>query len=177
MIIIREENLQFEFPYDWQVDKYDDKNHFYYNQVCQCQSTKAVDILAWSGTQLFLIEAKDFRGDRIRNKERINKGELIIEVAQKVRDTFAGLYGAHRCLNEELQPFCHPLFTGKHQPVKMVLLLEEDIPPSNNIKSLKQKRSALAKAIRKQLKFLSIHCHVHNSSDLPKHFQWNVRCF
>jgi hypothetical protein len=57
----------------------------------------------------------------------------------------------------------------------MVLLLEEDIPPSNYIKSLKQKRSALAKAIHKQLKFLSIHCHVHNSNDLPKHFQWNVR--
>lgn len=175
MSIIKEGNLTFQFPSDWQVCKYDGENHFYYNQVCQCQGTKAVDILALSGPQLFMIEAKDFRGDRIKNKERLNKGELIIEVAQKVRDTFAGLYGAYRCFNEELQPFCHRLFTGKYQPVKVVLLLEEDIPPSNDIKSLKQKRAALAISIHKQLKFLSVHCSVHNCSDLPKHFQWSVK--
>jgi len=175
MIIFKEGNLTFQFPSDWHVCKYDGKSHFYYNQVCQCQGTKAVDILAWTGNQLFIIEAKYFRGDRIENKERLNKGELIIEVAQKVRDTFVGLYGAHRCFNEELQAFCHQLFTGKHQPVKVVLLLEEDIPPSNDIKSLKQKRGALARAIHKQLKFLSIHCYVHNCSDLPNHFQWSVK--
>lgn len=173
MIIIQEGKLQFQFPSDWQVCKYDDKNHFYQNHISQCQGTKAVDILAWSGNQLFMIEAKDFRGDRINNKERITKGELVTEVAQKVRDTIAGLYGAYRCFNEELQPFYHQLFFGKRQQVKVVLLLEEDMPPTQ-IKSLKQKRTALAKAIHKQLKFLSVRCYVHNRSDLPDHFQWRV---
>jgi len=88
MIIIKEGKLTFQFPSDWHVCKYDDENHFYHNQVCQCQGTKAVDILAWTGSQLFMIEAKDFRGDRIKNKARLSKGELIIEVAQKVRDSF-----------------------------------------------------------------------------------------
>lgn len=174
MIIIQEGKLQFEFSSDWQVCKYDGENHFYHNQVCRCQGTKAVDILASSGTELFMIEAKDFRGDRINNKERIIKGELVIEVAQKVRDTIAGLYGAYRCFNDELQPFYNQLFYGKRQPVKVVLLLEEDIY-SGKIKSLKQKRSALAKALHKQLKFLGVHCHVHSCSDLPVHFQWRVK--
>jgi len=41
---------------------------------------EAVDIIAYSGNELFMIEAKDFRGDRINNKDRILKGELVVEV-------------------------------------------------------------------------------------------------
>jgi len=175
MIIIQEQHLQFQFPSDWQVCKYDEQNHFYHNQIRRCQGTKAVDILAWSGTEFFMIEAKDFRGDRIDNKVRILKGELISEVTQKVRDSIAGLYGAYRCFNEELQPFYHPLFYGKHQPVKVVLLLEEDRPP-DRAKSFKYRRSQLEKNLKTQLKFLGVHCHIHNCNDVPVSFQWCVKC-
>jgi Holliday junction resolvase len=174
MIIIEEGRLQFQFPSDWHVCKYDGINHFYYNQVRRCEGSKAVDILAWSGKELFMIEAKDFRGDRIKNKERILKGELVSEVTQKVRDTIAGLYGAFRSFNEELQPFYRPLVSEKRQSVKIVLLLEEDRPPER-AKSFKYRRSQLQKVLNSHLKFLSVHCYVHNCSDLPKHFQWNVK--
>ncbi|KHD10600.1 hypothetical protein PN36_16995 [Candidatus Thiomargarita nelsonii] len=174
MIIIEEGKLQFQFPSDWQVCKYDGINHFYYNQVRRCEGTKAVDILAWSGKELFMIEAKYFRGDRINNKERILKGELVAEVTQKVRDTIAGLYGAFRGFNEELQPFYRQLLSEKRQSVKIVLLLEEDRPPER-AKSFKYRRSQLQKVLNSHLKFLSVHCHVHDCSDLPKYFQWSVK--
>jgi len=82
MIIIEEGKLQFQFPSDWQVCKYDGINNFYYNQVRRCEGTKAVDILAWSG-------------------------------------------------------------------------------------SFKYRRSQLQKVLNSHLKFLSVHCHVHDCSDLP----------
>jgi len=174
MSIIEEGNLTFQFPSDWQVCKYDSENHFYYNHIRRCEGAKAVDILACSNTELFMIEAKDFRGDRINNKDRILKGELVVEVTQKVRDTIAGLYGAFRCFNEELQPFYHHIFAEKRQSVKIVLLLEEDRPPEK-AKRFKYKRSQLQKTINSHLKFLNVHCYVHNCSDLPKHFQWSVK--
>lgn len=174
MIIIKEGNLTFQFPSDWHVCKYDSENHFYYNQVRRCEGAKAVDILAYSGNELFMIEAKDFRGDRIKNKDRILKGELVVEVTQKVRDTIAALYGAFRSCNEELQPFYSPFFADKPQPIKIVLLLEDD-PIPEKAKHFKYRRSQLQKTINSHLKFLNVHCFVYNCSDLPKHFQWQVK--
>ncbi|RKZ90283.1 MAG: hypothetical protein DRR19_10575 [Candidatus Parabeggiatoa sp. nov. 1] len=174
MIIIKEGNLTFQFPSDWHVCKYDSENHFYYNQVRRCEGTKAVDIIASSGNELFMIEAKDFRGDRINNKARILKGELVVEVTQKVKDSIVGLYGAFHSFNEELQPFYRPFFAEKRQPIKIVLLLEEDRIPEK-AKHFKYRRSQLRKTINSHLKFLNVHCYVHNCSDLPNHFQWRVK--
>ncbi|HEC83961.1 MAG TPA: hypothetical protein ENI48_01765 [Thioploca sp.] len=121
-----------------------------------------------------MIEAKDFRGDRINNKARILKGELVVEVTQKVKDSIVGLYGAFHSFNEELQPFYRPFFAEKRQPIKIVLLLEEDRIPEK-AKHFKYRRSQLRKTINSHLKFLNVHCYVHNCSDLPNHFQWRVK--
>jgi hypothetical protein len=54
--------------------------------------TKAVDICAdVAGEGAVFIELKDFRAAATQNAPRIRSGELAREVAEKVRDTLAGL--------------------------------------------------------------------------------------
>jgi hypothetical protein len=94
MQLVQEGNLRFGFPDDWAVVKYDESS-FYRDQIERCEGTKAVDIIAYSRGDMFIIEVKDFRGYRIQNKERLTNSDLAIEIAQKVRDTMAGMYRAH----------------------------------------------------------------------------------
>ena len=87
--------LRFRFHDTWVAIKYDD--HGDYNErIERLPETKAVDFVAvLDQRSLYFIEAKDFRGHRIENRDRVHDGELAIEVAQKVRDTIAGIVAAH----------------------------------------------------------------------------------
>lgn len=130
-----EGNQQFEFDAKWKVERYDGRDGaaaeghaFYRAQVSRLPGTKAVDFVGiLIGEGGHLVEVKDFRGYRIQNKKRLTSGELAIEVAQKVRDTVAGLVGAVR--NET-----HPsvltdaglLLLKKSEPLRIVLWLEDD---------------------------------------------------
>ncbi|ETR70187.1 MAG: hypothetical protein OMM_08998 [Candidatus Magnetoglobus multicellularis str. Araruama] len=71
-----------------------------------------------------MIEAKDFRKERIKNQPRLTGGELAIEVAQKVRDTFAGIFGAYRWNNEELNDFYNMIFPKAKTKIQVILFLE-----------------------------------------------------
>ncbi|HEW97262.1 MAG: hypothetical protein DRR16_19105 [Candidatus Parabeggiatoa sp. nov. 3] len=173
MTVIQEGHLRFFFPEEWRVIKYDECR-FQQQKALKCQNTKAVDILALSETELFMIEAKDFRGDRIANKRRINSAELAIEFAQKVRDTIASLYGAHRHASLELEGFCKYLFSKKINKVTVILFLEEDRPLPKT-KQAKQSRLALMTVIERQLKFLKVRSNIYNRANLPDHFQWRVK--
>ncbi len=163
--------MRFDFPVEWSVVKFD-ATRFYQNRVKKCHGTKAVDFLAWTGDALFMIEAKDFRQYRIENKPRIASGDLAREVAQKVRDTIAGLYGAFRWEIEEVQPFYSKLLRKNHR-IHVVLLLEED-RPARVANDFKIKRSNLLTILKSQLKFLNVRCSIHNREDLPARFQWSV---
>ena len=154
MTVIQEGKLRFFFPEKWHVIKYDEC-HFYQQKALKCQETKAVDILALSDTELFLIEVKDFRGDRISNKERIKSGDLAIEFAHKVRDSIASLYGALRHANPELAPFCKYLYSKNIHKTTVILFLEEDRPLPKT-KAAKQARLSLMTLIERQVKFLGV---------------------
>lgn len=82
------EQLTFSFPAGWAVTQYDEWR-FYRNrfQSC-CTSSKGVDLLAFdpSTRTVWLLEIKDFR-----RHERRNPLPLWDDIAQKVRDTLAGL--------------------------------------------------------------------------------------
>ncbi|MEK8017381.1 MAG: hypothetical protein VSS75_010985 [Candidatus Parabeggiatoa sp.] len=169
MLTITEKKLTFHFPETWQVNQYD-KPGFYRRKVHQCQGTGAVDILALSEEKgLFLIEVKDFRGYRIENKTRFKNGELSIEVSQKVRDTLIGLYGAYRCQETVLAPFCDYLFAHSKltkdarykRKMTAILFLEEDILPVR-YENPKQVHEELRHRIQIQLKFLQVRSNVHN---------------
>ena len=173
MTVIQEGKLRFFFPEKWHVIKYDEC-HFYQQKALKCQETKAVDILALSDTELFLIEVKDFRGDRISNKERIKSGDLAIEFAHKVRDSIASLYGALRHANPELAPFCKYLFSKNIHKTTVILFLEEDRPLPKT-KAAKQARLSLMTLIERQDKFLGVRSNIYNRANLPSYFQWRVK--
>jgi hypothetical protein len=78
---------------------------------------------------LYFIEAKDFRGHRIENRDRVKDDELATEVAQKVRDTIAGIVAAHhRGSTEDWSRFIACLISSDN-PVRVLLWLEDDLPP------------------------------------------------
>lgn len=134
-----EGSLRFEFNDAWTVVKYDDTAE--YAGVRKQTEAKGVDFVALipaAGRRfvIYLIEVKDFRGHRIENAPRIRGGELALEVAQKVRDTVAGVIGACRT-SSEVQPW--ERFAGvlrrTRDEVRVVLWLERDRPPSRGAMS------------------------------------------
>jgi len=172
MTTLTVDNFTFEFPDTWSVVKYDDCK-FYRKQFGQLQDVKGVDVLT-IGNELFIIEAKDFRNFRIQNKGRIANQELALEIAKKIRDTVAALYGAHRHGNPDLAPYCHYLFKQSRRPIKVIFLLEEDRPPTPH-KSAKKIRSDLLIKIKQGLGYLDVHCNLHTLSDISRHYGWTVR--
>ena len=128
-ITINEKLLRFRFDDTWAVIKYDDHRD-YLERIRHLPETKGVDFVAVLDERLlYFIEAKDFRGHRIENRARVKDGELAIEVAQKVRDTIAGIVAAHhRGSTEEWSRFIECL-TNSVNPVRVLLWLEDDLPP------------------------------------------------
>lgn len=130
---IHEGKLRFEFESQWRVARYDGDEDavpahaFYRNQVSRLPETKAVDFVGILVGEGYLIEVKDFRGYRIPNKKRLSSGDLAIEVAQKVRDTIAGLVGAVRNeTNPSILTDTGLLLFKKAETVRIVLWLEDD---------------------------------------------------
>ena len=80
--------LQFNFPFGWQAEKYDETTH-YVHHVQSLANSKAVDIVALSPAphaSIWLIEVKDYRAH-----PRAKDLDFFEEIACKVRDTLAGL--------------------------------------------------------------------------------------
>lgn len=119
--------LKFVFDDGWAVVKYDEHPD-YRERIRNLPETKAVDFAAIGpGNALFLIEVKDFRGHRIENRHRLRDDDLAIEVAQKVRDTIAGIIAAHHRGNvAEWERFARRLLS-LDPPVRVLLWLEEDV--------------------------------------------------
>ena len=127
-VTIVEGFLRFEFDDRWLVVKYDEHRD-YRERIGRLPDTKAMDFAAiLDGSMLFFVEVKDFRGYRIQNRERMQDGELAVEVAQKVRDTIAGIIAPHhRGATEEWTQFNRCLTSPLH-PARVLLWLEEDLP-------------------------------------------------
>jgi hypothetical protein len=133
-IPLKVENQLFEFGDEWSIAfKYDDSD-FHQKEAAKLQgmidgtphSTKAVDVVGLHNVSgLLLLEAKDFRGHRIANKQRINQ-EVSIEVAVKARDTLAALVGAARKPVTEFPSIQLAAALNKGNDVAVVLWLEDD---------------------------------------------------
>lgn len=116
---IQEGRLLFEFPYGWEVSKYDQWS-FYKNRFKDCcNGNKGVDFVAFSSDKcLWLIEVKDYRNDR-RTKEIY----LWDEVALKTRDTLAGLVAAKMATDHSEHGLAKELL--KAAKIRVVLHLEQ----------------------------------------------------
>lgn len=178
------ENQRFAFGGNWtEAFKYDDTNYYRngperlkgdittVEQPSQAvsivpQSTRAVDVVALHNANgLLFLEAKDFRGHQIENKDRIQRGELPVEVALKVRDTLAGLVGADRRHTNEFNS--HDLIEAMHpdKQVTVVLWLEDDMLWQDARRS-KQHLQAVNDALKQKLAWLGVRSFV-LSSQVP----------
>jgi hypothetical protein len=150
-----EGRLRFSFGESWRVVKYDDHRD-YRQKIAKLEGSGALDFVACRNG-LFLIEVKDFRGYRIENKERLEQGHLAEEVAGKVRDTIAGLVGAHQCSSEPefWEPYASAL-VRRTRPIRVILWLEHDHPPGPVLaRRWKSVRMILAQTLKTKLRWLT----------------------
>lgn len=154
--ILEEEFQRFTFDDSWTVFCYDCAQAGYHEIRDRVPGSKSCDFAGIRAAAGHLIEVKDFRGYRIQNKARISDGELATEVAQKVRDTLAGLVSgvrrgdSHRPWNELLAQ--HLGVAGGR--ITVVLSLEDDAA-SQPLK-WKQRLSILADQIEAKLHWLRV---------------------
>lgn len=158
--------LQFEFADAWTVVKYDETAE--YARIRNQTEAKGVDFVGLvvpsvSRFVIQLIEVKDFRGHRIENAPRIRSSELALEVAQKVRDTVAGVVGASRTSTDvqRWQRFAGAL-RRKRDGVRVVLWVEQDRPHNNGTVSRRSRQmrgktelSVLAGMLKAKTRWLS----------------------
>lgn len=165
-----EQYLRFEFDDEWQVTKYD--SHRDYQKIQEQTGAKGVDFVGLTptdGDRLYLVEVKDFRGYRIENKRRVKDSQLALEVAQKVRDTLAGIVGAYRASSEpEVWQAYARYLANAAPPLYVVLWLEEDLSHTPQERS-RQKKSILGNQLKQRLKWLTTRVLVESisSSQLP----------
>lgn len=137
------DGLNFEFPDDWIVGRYDDWS-FYHNRFKRISNgLKALDLLAVSpcGTA-WLIEAKDYR-----LYQRTKPSSVADEVKQKVLDTLAAILPAkingdveHETLVSSRLTEAHTLRVVLHleQPTKHSKLFPRALDPADVQMQLRQ---------------------------------------
>lgn len=106
MKTITEGRLTFDFDDTWTVLKYDDTSYHRNQFQSACGGTKAVDIVAFRPKSCaFLVEAKDYcrPASDYRDHPRTKIADLPQEVAEKVRDSLAGLAAARLRANDGVE--------------------------------------------------------------------------
>lgn len=193
--------LVFEFPDEWEALKYDEDGGFYKQFVDKCQSTKAIDFLVLENNRQLWIEVKNFRGDAAANQLRLSPTEndvpglvdtknyveekqwkdqitvsrkkvfIADEMAQKVRDTCAGVLGATLRDVPEFQPFS--IAVQNKLPVHVILFLQQDEERDQAI-DFRRMALRIADKIRQQLGFMNATVEVINQYTLSEHARWGV---
>jgi hypothetical protein len=149
-----EQKLRFVFDDSWSVVKYDDHPD-YQDRIRRLDETKALDFVAvYANEVLYLIEVKDFRGYRIKNRPRVRDAELALEVGQKVRDTIAGIVAAHHRGNTTDWGQAVKRLGANAAPVRVLLWLEQDLPPGPRGRRMNE-LSVLIDALKQRLDWLT----------------------
>ena len=130
MQVFTEDNLELRFPDDAEV-MHRDVDAAYHQGLRRRAGTKAVDFgfLTPAGHPV-LLEVSDLRGYRIENKSHLARGGMAQEVAQKVRDSLAGMiWACERDLTafDRFERLVYR-FVNRERKLKIVLWLEEDRP-------------------------------------------------
>lgn len=157
--------LAFEFGERWEIFKLDEHSD-YRERIGKIEGTKAVDFLGiLDERELYLIEVKDFRQHRIETRDRLLTGELAIEIAQKVRDSLAGIIGAYRTssVSSHWQPYAR-LLHDTRATIKVVVWLEYDLPP-HPVPRKKALASVGTNVFKQKLKWLTSQVFVYNTHD------------
>jgi hypothetical protein len=153
----REGNLQFDFDQRWTVVKYDGPDPGDYRTKLKdtLEDTKAVDFVALckpadGAEHLFWIEVKDYRA-----QPRPDQKRLATIVAQKTRDSVAGVVGFYRTSSaaDVWSPFMQAL--SRKKTVVKVLFWVEERPLAGPAQRRVIRAQVQAREIKRRLKWLT----------------------
>lgn len=140
---ITEAALEFTFVDGWEVSRYDNWSHYRERFIKVCSGVKAVDILAVEAKKCcWLLEVKDYR-----RHQRTKAIDLADEVAEKVRDTLAGLVASQfraadgvekNAARQALRANRLAVVLHLEQPTKPSKLFPRSIDPAKVLQRLKQ---------------------------------------
>lgn len=163
MLSFSESRLEFHFAEGWQVIKYDDEPA--YRKMTELMpGMKGIDFLALHDDVLYFIEVKNFRNASTGEDVRLNSDALVHQVAQKVRDSLAGMIGAYRNAQEPIvwQRFANHV-VARERPVRVVLWLGHRFSTAEN----KVQQSVLLNQLKKALAWLTPHVWVADEATNP----------
>ena len=144
------------------IIKYDDTKD-YHKVRDGVDGTKGVDFVASTTKQFYLIEIKNYRGHRIQSKSKIQ--ELDLQIAQKVRDTLAGIVGGTRNSTHRQADWRHFLkLLMDGISIHVLLWMEEDRLPS---KLRKSAAGIMNRRLKQRLSWLTANVMVINKTNNP----------
>ena len=169
----QEGRQRFSFDERWSVAKYDQESPSRTLQSA-IPGSKAIDFCARTSPPdaLFLIEVKDFRTHHGENRERLDgsTGVLAKEVAQKVRDSIAGIIGAARTNPD---PFWSRIGKACASPsVKLFIVLWMEVDSyGQTAQQMKPRLDVHLKKLKEQLRWSGSHVMLLNeqvwANDIP----------
>jgi hypothetical protein len=169
-----ESNLRFIFDdAQWSVIKYDDhRNH----ANIKIKEHKAIDFLAlYNANTIVLFEIKSFRKHRLDPETQLRMAngaeELTTEIAQKVRDSIAGIIGAGRNSDSvehiKWRQISEKLIKAKTQ-VYVIAWVEEDMPNGYRKERYQAKSTVNMDKLKNKLKWLNVKVSVSNIDNMPQ---------
>lgn len=169
MIECEVDGLNFFFPENWKVAKYDDWA-FYRNQFSRMwNEIKAVDMIAFDPlSTIWFIEVKDYR-----TNQRTKPTRLSDEVARKVFDTLAAILPAKvNASNAEEKAMASNIAVNSRK-IRVVLHLEQ---PRQSSKLFPRAISPadVQQKLRQLLRPVDSHPVVVEKNDM-RHLGWSVR--
>jgi hypothetical protein len=170
---LQEGRQRFSFDERWLVAKYYQESPSKALQKA-IQPSKAIDFCARTSSPdaVFFIEVKDFRTHHGENRERVDgsTGELASEVAQKVRDSIAGIVGAVRTNPDPFWSRIGKACASPRVDLFIVLWLELD-SYGQTAQQMKPRLDAHLKKLKEQLRWSGAHVMLLNeqvwANDIP----------
>ena len=165
--VLEEEFQRFTFDEAWTVFRYDSAEAGYHDIRDSVPGTKSRDFAGVRHGTGYLIEVKDFRGYRIQNKARMTDGELAVEVAQKVRDTLAGVVSGVR-RGDPLRPWNELLIQRLgHCSGQVTILLSLEDDAASDPRRWRQRLSTLTDQLKAKLHWLRVRVSVVSPQTFP----------
>ena len=170
MTEIEEGDLRFSFPDHCEAGKCDDWA-FYRNQFHSVAGgLKAVDIVCVADAAAWLIEVKDYR-----QHKRMKQSDLDVELADKVRDTLAGLAAASANANRQEERALARRALAAKRRWRVVLRLEQPCVSSPLRRKPFDVASLLAKMRSRKLKAVDPHPLVLDRETHRSDIPWTVQ--
>ncbi len=167
MTELNEGELSFRFECRTNPFKYDEMA-FYRNQFqAVCEGAKAVDFLCKDGSCGYLVEVKDYA-----QAPRTKPSDLPQEIAEKVRDTLAGLVACKANANDHEERGRADQWLSSTR-LRVVLHLEQPKRPSR-LKPRVAEPQDLRQKLKQLLKAIDAHPMVADCAHTPSDVPWSV---